>query len=67
MENKKVKSMEGYTAKGAFDYLEDIKAEFKKVSWTSREELQVYTKVVVGATFVFGMSVYFAKSEGNAL
>jgi len=39
-------------------YLADVKTEFKKISWTSKEELQTYTKIVVGATFLCGMGVY---------
>ena len=39
-------------------YIADVKAEFNKINWTSKEELQTYTKIVVGATFVCGMGVY---------
>ena len=42
----------------AFDFVGDIKSEFSKISWTSKAELTVYTKIVVGATFIFGMLVY---------
>lgn len=42
------------------DYVEQIKSEFKAINWTSREELKVYTQITVGATFVFGMFIYFA-------
>lgn len=41
------------------DFASDVKAELKKVSWTSPEELRVYTKVVVATTFVLGMGIYF--------
>lgn len=41
------------------DLIEDIKRELKSVTWTSKEELKVYTQIVVVATFVFGMGVYF--------
>ena len=44
--------------KKIFDIVGDIKTEFKKITWTSREELRAYTKIVVGATFAFGMSIY---------
>lgn len=40
------------------DFLGDIKAEFGKINWTTPEELQTYTKIVVGATFLFGMGIY---------
>ena len=44
--------------KGVLDWLGGVKAEFKKISWTSREELKSYTKIVVGATFVVGIGLY---------
>lgn len=60
MEEKKFQNQEAVSGKKAYtSYLEEIKSEFKKVSWTSREELQVYTKVVVATTFLLGMVVYF--------
>lgn len=40
--------------------LADIKSEFSKISWTSPEELKVYTKIVVGAALFFGLGIYFA-------
>lgn len=61
MEERKTQTqqVEKVSTKKAFTYLEEIKSEFKKVTWTSREELIVYTKVVVAFTFFFGMAVYF--------
>lgn len=41
------------------DFVGDIKDEFSKITWTSSEELRTYTKLVVGATFLLGMSIYF--------
>lgn len=40
-------------------FLGDIKSEFKKISWTTPEELTLYTKIVVVGTFLFGMGIYF--------
>jgi preprotein translocase subunit SecE len=40
------------------EFVGDIKSEINKITWTSREELLVYTKIVIGATFAFGMSIY---------
>lgn len=40
------------------EFIESVKAEFKKISWTTPEELRVYTQVVVIGTFIFGMLVY---------
>lgn len=39
-------------------FLGDIKSEFNKISWTTPEELTLYTKIVVAATFLFGMGIY---------
>ena len=40
-------------------FLGSVKSEFSKITWTTREELIVYTKAVVGATLFFGFGVYF--------
>lgn len=40
------------------DFIEEIKLELRNINWTSKEELKVYTQIVVMATFVFGMGVY---------
>lgn len=40
------------------DFVEEIKSELRNINWTSKEELKVYTQIVVMATFVFGMGVY---------
>lgn len=40
------------------EWIEEIKHEVKSIHWTSQEELRVYTQIVVGATFFFGMGVY---------
>lgn len=45
------KKVEGFVA--------DIKSEIHKITWTNRDELRTYTKIVVCATFLFGMSIYF--------
>jgi preprotein translocase subunit SecE len=42
----------------AKDFLGNIKSEFSKISWTNPEELRVYTKIVVGATFILGIGIY---------
>lgn len=44
--------------KRAESYLSEIKSEFSKITWTSKEELKTYTQLVVGATFVCGLGVY---------
>jgi preprotein translocase subunit SecE len=44
--------------KGAQNFISDIKAELKKITWTSSEELRAYAKIVVLTTFFFGMGIY---------
>ncbi len=41
-------------------YVRELKEELKKVTWTSREELFLCTKIVIGATFVLGLGIYFS-------
>ncbi|MDP1836593.1 MAG: preprotein translocase subunit SecE [Chlamydiales bacterium] len=40
------------------DFIGGMKDELSKVTWTSREEMQLYIKVVVLSTLVFGLGVY---------
>ena len=40
------------------NFLGDIKDEFKKITWTTPEELRLYTKIVVGMTVVCGLAIY---------
>ena len=42
----------------AFSFIGEVKDEIGRVSWTSADELKVYVKVVVGATFAFGIGIY---------
>jgi len=44
--------------KSLFAHIQELKAELKKVSWTTREELRFSTKAVVVATLVFGLGIY---------
>ena len=53
-----VKSDEAHVRTGVIDFVGDIKEELKRISWTSPEELRVYTKIVVGITFFLGMGIY---------
>lgn len=46
------------TTKRVRDFVADIKSEIQKITWTNREELFAYTKIVVFATLIFGMSIY---------
>jgi preprotein translocase subunit SecE len=38
--------------------LQGLKDELRKVSWTSKEELKLCTKIVVGSTLLFGLGIY---------
>lgn len=42
----------------ARNFIEEIKKEFHQITWTDKEELFAYTKIVVGATFALGLGVY---------
>lgn len=46
--------------KRAYEYFEEVKEEFFKISWTEGDEVMTYAKAVVGSTFVFGMLIYVA-------
>ncbi len=41
-------------------YVRELKAELKKVTWTTKEELTLCTKIVIGSMFIFGMGVYLS-------
>jgi len=46
-------------SKSVFSYIQDLKEELKKVSWTSQSELGFSTKMVVLTTLFFGIGIYF--------
>ena len=46
--------------KATSEYFGEVKAEFFRIAWTSKEELKVYTKIVVIATFFLGLGIYGA-------
>lgn len=39
-------------------FVKGLKEELKKVSWTSKAELILCTKIVVGATFSLSLGIY---------
>lgn len=39
-------------------FVQELKDEMKKVSWTTKDELILSTKVVIGATFILGFGIY---------
>ena len=42
----------------AVEFVGEVKAELKRITWTSKEELRLYTKMVVATTFVLGLGLY---------
>lgn len=44
--------------KRLFNTIQELKEELKNVSWTTKDELKLSTKVVIGATFLFGIGIY---------
>ena len=40
------------------NYLREVQEELKRISWTSKEELFLNTKIVLGATFCFSLAVF---------
>ena len=39
-------------------YINELKEELKKVTWTTKDELILFTKIVVVATFSLGLGIY---------
>ena len=39
-------------------FFSDFKNELKKVSWSTKEELKLCTKIVVGSIFFLGIGIY---------
>jgi len=46
------------TRKSVFVYIQELKDELKKVSWTAEEELRFSTKMVVLSMIFFGLGIY---------
>lgn len=44
--------------KSLFTYIQELKEELKKVSWTTMVELRFSTKMVVLTTVFFGLGIY---------
>lgn len=62
MDIKKTQSSpteQALSQKKAQEFVTEIKGEIRKITWTNREELLTYTKIVIAMTFIFGMLIYF--------
>lgn len=51
-------SKKSASQRDAVHFLSGVKQEFNRIEWTSQDELKSYTKIVVGSTFIFGLSIY---------
>lgn len=59
--NRTTAETSGYSSskkKRVFAFIQDLKEELKRVSWTTRDELKFSTKMVVGTTFFLGLGIY---------
>ena len=54
----KIAQLNAAPKKKGESFIQAMKDEMKKVSWTSKEELVSLAKVVVGSIFVLGLSIY---------
>lgn len=52
------RSQRGPSLKSVYQFFENVKSEFRKIQWTEGEEVKVYAKVTVFATFVLGLGIY---------
>lgn len=58
MEQVKKMTQENIKERKALEYFESLKSEFRKITWTTKEELFFYTKLVMGASFLAGFAIY---------
>jgi len=56
--NQPVSVESSFSSQKIKSFITDIKSELSKIHWTSRAELIAYTKIVIIATFAFGMAIY---------
>lgn len=47
-----------FDGKKIIAFVGEVKQELKKIDWTTKEELKLYTKLVLLSTFIFGFFVY---------
>jgi len=46
--------------KNRTSYFREVQKEIKKISWVSKKDLFMLTKVVLGATLICGFGIYLA-------
>ncbi|MBI5345902.1 MAG: preprotein translocase subunit SecE [Chlamydiae bacterium] len=49
------------TKEKKLNFLRQLQQELYKVNWTTKEELLVCTKIVLGATFTLAIGIYIAE------
>ena len=54
--SQKITKLSSSKKKGKF--FQEMKDELKKVSWTTKEELRLCTKIVLIAIFLLGLGIY---------
>ena len=45
-------------AKRKGNFFQDMKEELKRVSWTTKDELRICGKIVIGSIFILGIGIY---------
>ena len=45
---------------GVKSYISEIREEIRKIAWPQADELKTCTKIVISATLVFGLGIYFS-------
>jgi len=58
MESKIKKKGSKKKRRDPLTFIGDLKEELKKVSWTTKSELNSSTKIVLGSIFCFGIGIY---------
>lgn len=58
IKSEKSSQAKSFNGKKMVNFVGDIKQELKKVEWTNKDELKVYTKIVLVSTFLFGLVIY---------
>lgn len=58
MEAKKKNAAKVTKGRDIVHFASEVKQELKRVDWTTKQELQSYTKIVVTCIFLFGFSIY---------
>ncbi|MCB1180426.1 MAG: preprotein translocase subunit SecE [Chlamydiia bacterium] len=47
-----------WDSKKLVSFIGDVRRELRKIEWTTRDELKVFTKIVLVSIFLFGIFVY---------